>query len=134
MKDYKLLSTPCILNHKLSSKKNRPPFHDYILYHSIVGMLQYLTFTQPDIVYLINQVSQFMHALTDYHMEAVKHILRYLKAIIGDGHMYIRSNNLGYYLLTYNDANWARGPDEYRWISGYCVYIGKKFISWNSRK
>jgi hypothetical protein len=47
-------------------------------YRQIVGALQYLTFTRPDICYAINKVCQFMHASTDDHWAAVKRILRYL--------------------------------------------------------
>jgi hypothetical protein len=36
-------------------------------YRQIVGALQYLTFTRPDICYAVNKVCQFMHAQTDDH-------------------------------------------------------------------
>ena len=38
------------------------PFLDPTLYHSLVGALQYLTITWPDLSYAINQVSHFLHA------------------------------------------------------------------------
>ncbi|XP_026445337.1 uncharacterized protein LOC113345905 [Papaver somniferum] len=54
-------------------------------YRIIVGMLQYLCLTRPDICFGVNYVSQFMHDPTDLHMKLVKRILRYLKGIIGYG-------------------------------------------------
>ncbi|CAN6478854.1 unnamed protein product [Victoria cruziana] len=133
MQDCKPIATPSILNHKFSLKKGTP-FHDSTLYRSIVGMLQYLTFTRPDIVYSVNQVSQFIHALADMHMEAVKRILIYLKGTIGDDLTYTRSLDLGYILRTYIDADWAGDPDERRSVSGYCIYMGQNLVSWSSRK
>ena len=46
----------------------------------IVGALQYLTSTKPDICYIVNKVCQFMHTPTEDHWAAIKHILRYLQA------------------------------------------------------
>ena len=37
-----------------------PLFSDAILYRQLVGLLQYLTFTQLDIAFVINRVGQFM--------------------------------------------------------------------------
>lgn len=44
----------------------------------MVGALQYLTMTRPDIAYAVNIVSQFMHAPRTTHMHCVKRIFRYL--------------------------------------------------------
>jgi Reverse transcriptase (RNA-dependent DNA polymerase) len=46
------------------------------LYRSIVGALQYATITRPDISYVVNKASQFMHSPTDEHWNGVKRILR----------------------------------------------------------
>jgi len=53
-------------------------FSDTTRFHQIVRALQYLMFTRPDICYAVNKC-QFMHAPTEGHWAAVKHILRYLK-------------------------------------------------------
>jgi hypothetical protein len=54
-------------------------FSDPIHFRQIISALQYLTFIEPDICYVINKVCQFMHALTKSHWVVVKRILRYLK-------------------------------------------------------
>jgi hypothetical protein len=48
-------------------------------YRSLVGGLQYLTITCPDLSCAINRVCQFLHAPRDSHMTVVKRILRYLR-------------------------------------------------------
>lgn len=44
-----------------------PLFSDITLYRSLVGALQYLIITRPDLSHSINFVSQFLHALTEMH-------------------------------------------------------------------
>jgi hypothetical protein len=45
------------------------------LFRSILGALQYVTITRPDISFAVNRVSQFMHTPTMTHWVAVKQIL-----------------------------------------------------------
>ncbi|GKB69844.1 uncharacterized mitochondrial protein-like protein [Tanacetum coccineum] len=61
------------------------------LYRSLVGGLQYLTITRPDLSYAVNQVSQFLHAPTNDHFQAVKLILRYVKGTMTFGLAFNRS-------------------------------------------
>jgi hypothetical protein len=74
-------------------------------YRSIVGALQYLTFTRPDITYAVQQVCQFMHVPRDVHFQAVKRILRYLKRTIGYGVRFLPCSYPS--LVCYVDADWA---------------------------
>ena len=55
------------------------------MYRSIIGSLHYLSLTRPDIAYAVHQVSKFMHDPRDYHWQAVKRILCYLKHTISGG-------------------------------------------------
>ena len=48
---------------------------DAMEYRSIVGGLQYLTITRPDISYAVNRVCQYLHAPRTSHWSAVKRIL-----------------------------------------------------------
>lgn len=43
------------------------PLLDRTLYRQIVGSLQYLCLTRPDIAFSINKVSQYMHLPHDIH-------------------------------------------------------------------
>jgi histone deacetylase 1/2 len=47
-------------------------------YRSVVGALQYLTLTRPDLCFSVSKVCQFLHAPTTSHWTAVKRILRYI--------------------------------------------------------
>ncbi|CAN6479073.1 unnamed protein product [Victoria cruziana] len=116
--------------------KEGKPFYDPTLFRNIVGMLQYLTFTKPDIVYSLNQVSQFMHVPTDVHIEAVKRILRYLKGTLNDGLVYSKDGQYldGHKLITYTHADWAGDPDERKYVSGYYIFIGQNAVIWSSKK
>ncbi|XP_049934693.1 uncharacterized mitochondrial protein AtMg00810-like [Nymphaea colorata] len=109
MANCKPINTPNVLNTKLNASDRSDAYSNPRFYGSIVGMLQYLTFTCPDIVYAVNQVSQFMHVPTEGHMDAIKHILRYLKVTVGDGLVYTRKSiDLdGHTISTYIDADWA---------------------------
>lgn len=77
--EAKPISTPVVSGQKLSAHGG-DPFDKPKLYHNVVGALQDLTITRPDLSYVVNQVCQFMHAPTTNHWMAVKRILRYLKA------------------------------------------------------
>ncbi|XP_026442310.1 uncharacterized protein LOC113341774 [Papaver somniferum] len=82
MLDCKPCSTPVV-------KESRASIYDGVLlenaaeYKTIVGNLQCLTNTRPDIAFGVNYVSQFMHAPTDVHYHLIKRILRYLKGTVG---------------------------------------------------
>ena len=54
-------------------------------YRSIVGGLQYLTLTRPDIAFAVNKVCQFLHSPTSDHFTAVKRIQRYISGTIDFG-------------------------------------------------
>jgi len=51
------------------------PLHNPTVYREVVGSLQYLSLTRPDVSFAMNKLSQFMHSLTDDHWILVKRIL-----------------------------------------------------------
>ncbi|KAK9048756.1 hypothetical protein SSX86_032277 [Deinandra increscens subsp. villosa] len=125
------VATPVDTNAKLSSKDG-DPLDNPTEYRALVGALQYLTITRPDISYAVQQVCMHMHAPRTSHMHALKRILRYLKGTIGYGLTIQRS--LGHSLIAYTDADWAGCPDTRRSTSGYCVYLGDNLLSWSSKR
>ncbi|CAL8992417.1 unnamed protein product [Prunus brigantina] len=84
LQDSKPCATPCLPYHRLLKDDGKPYSHPK-QYRSIVGALQYLTFTRPDIAFSVNQACQFMHNPMESHVVAVKRILRYLKGTLDFG-------------------------------------------------
>ncbi|RVW54772.1 Retrovirus-related Pol polyprotein from transposon RE1 [Vitis vinifera] len=114
--DSKPVPTPMIVSQRLSSEGT--PFADPTLYRSLVGALQYLTITCPDLAHSVNSVSQFLHAPTEVHFQAVKRILRYVQGTLHFGLKFTSCSSMG--LVAYSDEDWAGCPDTRRSTSGYC--------------
>lgn len=108
------------------------PFSDPSLYRSLVGELQYLTITRPDLSYVVNHVSQFLHSPIVDHFHAVKHILRYVKGTINYGLNFSRSS--AFLLVAYSDADWARCVETRRSTYGYSIFLGGNLVSWSVKK
>lgn len=80
MIDCKPVNTPLSTIEKISLHEGDLfGSNDATQYRSIVGALQYLTLTRPDISFSVNMVCQFLHTPTAVYWAAVKRILRYLK-------------------------------------------------------
>jgi hypothetical protein len=77
MSDCKPCSTPVDSQAKLY-EDDEPPAADMTSYRSFTGALQYLTFSRPDITYVIQQVCLHMHTPREPHLTALKRVLRYL--------------------------------------------------------
>ncbi|KAJ9552201.1 hypothetical protein OSB04_016246 [Centaurea solstitialis] len=101
-------------------------------YRSIVGALQYLSLTRPDIAFTVNKLSQFMHAPTYQHWTAVKRLLRYLQGTLHKGLLLRRHSPL--HLHAFTDADWAGDKDNYRNTTGYVIFLGSNPISWSSKR
>ncbi|KAM1803984.1 hypothetical protein ACFX12_029903 [Malus domestica] len=130
MQDAKSCATPYLPYHRLS-KTDGSPYHSPKHYRIIVGALQCLTFTRPDIAFAVNQCCQFMHNPLDIHVVAMKRILRYLSGTLDYG-IHFTPGKLQ--LQAYSDADWAGDLNDRRSTSGYVVYLGNTPISWASKK
>lgn len=82
------------------------PFHDPTLYRSLVGALQYLTITRPDLSYAVNQTRQYLQFSTISHFQYVKRIIRYVKGTLSYALTF--DSPLTTKLVGYSDADWAR--------------------------
>ncbi|XP_039006143.1 secreted RxLR effector protein 161-like [Hibiscus syriacus] len=105
---------------------------DVHLYRSVMGGLQYVCLTRPDIAYAVNKVSQYMNSPCDTHWRAVKHILRYLSGTLEYGLFFSQTDSFS--LVYYTDADWAASIIDRRSTTGYCVYLGGNPIAWCSKK
>jgi len=109
-----------------------PAVADPTAYRSLVGALQYLTFTRPDIAYAVQQVYLHMHDPREVHLIAAKRILRYLQGTLSHGLVIPKSAPTQ--LLVYTDADWAGCLDTRRSTSGYAVFLGGSLVSWSSKR
>ena len=131
MLDCKLVDTPMDPNVKLVLGQGES-LGDPGRYRQLVGKLNYLTITRPDISFPVSVVSQFLQSPCDSHWDAVIHILRYIKSTLGQGVLY---KNRGHtQVVGFTDADWAGSPAYRRSTSRYWVFIGCNLISWKSKK
>jgi histone deacetylase 1/2 len=133
MENCRATSTPLATTEHLDRVTGSPlSTDDASWYRSVVGGLQYLTMTWPDISFAVNKVCQFLSQPTDVHWEAVKRILRYVKGIMDTGLKFRSSPLTGVSIFT--DADWAGCIDDRRSTSGFAVFGGPNLISWSSKK
>jgi hypothetical protein len=77
------VAIPIDLNHKSCVESG-----DHVnkeSYQRLVGQLIYLCHTRSNITYAVSVVSRYMHDPRSGHLDAVYHILRYLKSCPGNG-------------------------------------------------
>ncbi|XP_016652267.1 PREDICTED: uncharacterized mitochondrial protein AtMg00810-like [Prunus mume] len=122
--------TPCKPHTQVLSTSGEP-LKDPTLYRSIVGALQYLTFTKPDIAYSVNTVFQYMTNPTEVHFHMVQRILRYIQGTLTYG---IHFGPGPWHLSAYSDSDWATDPSTKRSTTGCVVFLGANPISWQSKR
>lgn len=127
----KPVSTPMSPHTKLTLTSGSP-LPNPSEYRMVVGSLQYLAFTRPDIAYAVNKLSQFMHKPTEDHWKAVKCVLRYLADTASYG-IFLRSDS-HLLLHAYSDADWAGDMDDYVSTNTYIIYLGSTSIYWSAKK
>ncbi|VVA40491.1 PREDICTED: Retrovirus-related Pol poly from, partial [Prunus dulcis] len=72
MSSCRACATPC-KPHTQVLQTDGEPLADPTMFRSLVGALQYLTFTRPDLAYAVNHVCQYMNNPTEVHYFLVKH-------------------------------------------------------------
>jgi hypothetical protein len=78
------VSTPLSTSISLQLVDGTSPV-DSSKFRHIMGSLQYLSLTRPDISLVVNKLSQFMNKPTSTHWTTTKRLLRYLKQTIFHG-------------------------------------------------
>lgn len=94
---------------------------DTTFFSQYVWCLAVLSFTRPDISYVVQQVCLFMHDPRTPHRNALKRILRYLKGTHDFGLSIVPSSNFA--LTAYSYADWGGCPGTRRSTSSYCVFL-----------
>ena len=130
MENSKAVKTPCCSTSRLVPHSG-VPLSDPTVYRSMVGALQYLTFTRPDLAFSVHQLCQFMSNPTSLHLEAAKRALRYLRGTLHHG-ICFSPGPLS--LTAFSDADWAGDPTDRRSTTGLLVFLGPNPISWSAKK
>lgn len=108
------------------------PLSDPTVYRSLVGKLNFLTHTRPDLSYSVQTLSQFMQRPTDLHLAALKHTLSYVNTTTGQGIILQGSTKLN--LQAFSNSDWASCVDTRKSITDYLIMLGISPISWKSKK
>ena len=126
MLNCKLVDTPMDPNVKLVPGQGKS-LQDPGRYQRLVGKLNYLTITRPDISFPVSVVSQFLQSPCDGHWDAAIRIFHYDKGTPGQGVLY---ENRGHtQIVGYSDADWADSPTDRRSTLRYCMFIRGNLIS-----
>ena len=133
MENCNISTTPMSSAEKLTKESGSPLSQDdSTKYCSLVGALQYLTLTRPDISFAVNKVCQFLHAPTTVHWTAAKCIVRYVKNTMSLGLTFTKSSST--LVSAFSDSDWAGCIDDRRSTGGFAVFFGPNLISWCVKK
>jgi hypothetical protein len=133
MSQCKPMATPMSTSEKLTAHSGTPLDHDDVTkYRSMVGGLQYLTLTRPDLSFVINKACQYLQSPTSTHMAAVKRIMRYVQGTLTIGHKIRQCNST--MLSAFSDADWVGCADDRKSTGGFAVFFGSNLISWCAKK
>ncbi|KAK4285124.1 hypothetical protein QN277_001866 [Acacia crassicarpa] len=122
---------PDDLKKKIDPEKLKP-FASPERCRRLIGKMNYLTVTRPNITFSISVLSQFMASPTMAQWEGLEHILHYLKGSPGRGLLYIDYGHTK--IECFCDADHAGSKATRRSTTGYCVFVGGNLISWRSKK
>ncbi|XP_056690301.1 uncharacterized mitochondrial protein AtMg00810-like [Spinacia oleracea] len=123
--------TPLPVNVKLTLSDGEL-YSDTEKYRSLVGKLNFLTHTRPDLSFAVQLLSQFLQHPRVPHITALHHTLRYLAHTAGQGILLKALDSIS--LQAFSDSDWASCPDSRRSITGYVLLLGGSPVSWKSKK
>ena len=102
LKNPKPAATPLPLNCKLQSDEGEP-LPDPTYYRAMIGKLNFVTNTRPDLSFTAQTLSQFMQKPRTSHLQALQHTLRYIHSTIGKCILLKGSDHLS--IQAYSDSD-----------------------------
>jgi len=126
MTDTKPTSTPLFVADKLL-KDSGDLLPSPTEYQALVGSLQHLSLTRPNIAFSTNKLAKFIQNPRTTHWTALKRVLRYLAGSCDKGVFISTTAPLN--LHAYLDADWAGDKDDYISTPGYMLYLGSTLVS-----
>ncbi|XP_047250104.1 uncharacterized mitochondrial protein AtMg00810-like [Capsicum annuum] len=136
-------NTPLDINHKLISVEydkhlsiehmnDDEVLKDFSVYQRLVGRFLYLTITRPDLAFVIQVLSQYMHCPNKSHMKVALIVVRYVKGTLGVGLLIPAASTNQ--LVENCDSDWGACLQTRRLVTRYLVKFGGALISWKSKK
>jgi hypothetical protein len=101
-------TTPMSTSEKLSAHVGEPlSAEETTKYRSVVGVLQYLCHTRPDLAFSINKACQYLSSLT------IVHIRKSPSSVVS----------------ALSDVDWAGCSDDRKSTGGHAIFLGSNLIS-----
>ena len=100
---------------------------DVTLYKSMIGCLQYLTASRPNIVFSVGVCSRFQSNPKVSHLNTVKRIIKYIGGTCDYGLFYSKESNLS--LTGFSDSDWAGNVDDRKSTTGGCFYVEANLVA-----
>jgi hypothetical protein len=98
----------------------------------MIGSLLYLCASRPDIMLSVCMCARFQAAPKEYHLSAVKRIMRYLILTPYLGLWYPKGAH--FELIDYSDADYVGCKVDRKSTSRTCQFLGRSLVCWSSKK
>nr|GEW72946.1 retrovirus-related Pol polyprotein from transposon TNT 1-94 [Tanacetum cinerariifolium] len=131
METCDLIGTPVEIKDKLDLDLNET-LVNATKYRSMIGALMYLTSSRPNVIHATCLCARYQAKPTEKNLKEVKRIFRYLRGTVNMGLWYTKDS--GFELTGFSDADYARCKDTFKSTSGGAQFLGKKLVSWSSKK
>ncbi|GKC81713.1 retrovirus-related pol polyprotein from transposon TNT 1-94 [Tanacetum coccineum] len=131
LEDSKPMKTPMSSDTKLTKDEEYESV-DSTKYRGMIGSLLYLMASRPDIMFSVCLCARFQEAPKTSHLEAVKHIFRYIKGTTHLGLWYPKGIDIE--TVVYADSDHAGDYVNRKSTSGICTFVGCCLTSWFSKK
>jgi hypothetical protein len=105
---------------------------DQKVFCSMIGSLLYLCASRPDIIFSVYMCARFQAASKEYHLRAIKRIMRYLALTPYLGLWYPKRAH--FELIGYSNVDYTRCKVDRKSISGTCQFFGRSLVCWSSKK
>ena len=102
------------------------------VYRSAVGMIGYLAYTRPDLLYARHFLSRFVRAPRVLHWKMLTHCVRYVKGTVHYG-LVFKGAHRGH-LHVYVDSDHATDKEDGRSVTGRAVFYGGDYIGGEASK
>jgi len=115
-------NTPASKPQETDKTNEEKELEDPTHYRSIVGKLVYLTVSKPNIIFVVNSLSQNMVKPKEKDLNAAHKVPRYIKQSPGSAILFSASTTSG--LRAFSDSDWASCPSTRRSTTGFTIYLG----------